>query len=189
MKFKYYIVILISGDKIQNSVNYDKLKEFFKTCSHVNNILIYTYSIDEFRELTKYLTAGPCVYVFGPKKEMVYFELTPDKQKTKDLLLFYVNKLLVESYEKNITKEQYKLLKDLSKDILGLNKLYPDQKLIELELSKIKYFNNIEKNYIFKLYNYQKKVKNDDKVVEQKQEVIDLEKKVEEILSLNGSNL
>ena len=189
MKFKYYIVILISGDKIQNSVNYDKLKELFKTCSHVNNILIYTYSIDEFRELTKYLPAGPGVYVFGPKKEMVYFELTPDKEKTKDMLLFYVNKLLVASYEKNITKEQYKLLKDLSKDILGLNKLYPDQKIIELELSKIKYFNSSEKKYIFKLYNYQKKVMNDEKVVEQKQEVINIEKKIEEILSLNGSNL
>ena len=189
MKFKYYIVILISGDKIQNSVNYDKLKEFFKICSNVNNILVYTYSMDEFRELTKYLAAGPCIYIFGPKKDMVCFELTPDKEKAKNMLLFHVNKFLVESYEKNITKEQYKQIKDLSKDILGLNKLYPDQKLIELELSKIKYFNGIEKKYIFKLYNYQKKVKNDEKVVEQKQEVIDIEKKIEEILSLNGSNL
>ena len=189
IKFKYYIVILISGDKIQNSVKYDKLKEFFKACSNVDNILIYTYSIDEFRELTKYLAAGPGIYAFGPKKEMVYFELTPDKEKTKEMLLFYVNKLLVESHEKKITKEQYKLLKDLSKDILGLNKLYPIQKLIELELSKTKYFNSYEKNYSFKLYNYQKKVKNDEKVVEQKQEVVDLERKIDEILSLNGSNL
>jgi hypothetical protein len=188
MKFKYYIVILISGDKIQNSVNYDKLKELFKTCSHVNNILIYTYSIDEFRELTKYLSAGPGLYVFGTKKEMVYFELTPDKEKTKDMLLFYVNKLLVESYEKNITKEQYKLLKDLSKDILGLNKLYSNQKIIEIELSKIKYFNSNENNYIFKLYNYLKKI-NNEKDVEQKQEVIDLEKRVKDILSLNEGNL
>ena len=88
-----------------------------------------------------------------------------------------------------ITKKQYKLLKDLSKDILGLNRLYPAQKIIELELSKIKYFNSSEKKYIFKLYNYQKKVMNDEKVVEQKQEVINIEKKIEEILSLNGSNL
>jgi hypothetical protein len=188
MKFKYYIVILISGDKIQNSVNYDKLKEFFKICSNVNNILIYTYSIDEFRELTKYLAAGPGIYVFGPKKEMAYFELTHDKEKTKDMLLFYVNKFLTESYEKNITKEQYKLLKDLSKDILGLNKLYSNQKIIEIELSKIKYFNSNEKNYIFKLYNYLKKI-NNEKDVEQKQEVIDLEKRVKDILSLNEGNL
>jgi hypothetical protein len=188
MKFKYYIVILISGDKIQNSVNYDKLKEFFKICSNVNNILIYTYSIDEFRELTKYLAAGPGIYVFGPKKEMAYFELTHDKEKTKDLLLFYVNKFLAESYEKNITKEQYKLLKDLSKDILGLNKLYSNQKIIEIELSKIEYFNSNENNYIFKLYNYLKKI-NNEKDVEQKQEVIDLEKRVKDILSLNEGNL
>ena len=145
--------------------------------------------MDEFRELTKYLAAGPGIYVFGPRKEMVCFELTPDKEKTKDMLLFHVNKLLVESCEKKITREQYKLLKDLSKDILGLNKLYPDQKFIELEFSKIKYFNGSEKNYIFKLYNYQKKVKNDEKVVEQKPEIVVLEKKIEEILSLNGSNM
>lgn len=189
MKFKYYMVILISGDKIQNSVKYDKLKELFKSCTNVDNILIYTYSMDEFRELTKYLAAGPGIYVFGPRKEMVCFELTPDKEKTKDMLLFHVNKLLVESCDKNITREQYKLLKDLSKDILGLNKLYPDQKFIELEFSKIKYFNGSEKNYNFKLYNYQKKVKNDEKVVEQKPEVVALEKKIEEILSLNGSNM
>jgi len=188
IKFKYYLVILISGDKIQNSAKYDKLKELFKICTNVDNIVIYTYSMDEFRELSKYLTQGPGIYAFGPKKEMVYLELTHDKEKTKDMLLFYVNKFLVESYEKNITKEQYKLLKDLSKDIIGLNKLFPNQKIIELELSKIKYFNGNEKNYIFKLYKYQKKVKNDEKVVEQKQEVIDLEKKLEEILSLNGSN-
>ena len=186
IKIKYYIVILIAGDKFKNSIYFDKVMNFLNQCTSVDNVLFYTYLIDEFHELTKYLTMGPYIYIFGLKKELVYFELIAEKHdKTKELLIYYVNKLLLKSYEKIITKQQYKLLKGLSKDILSLNKLYPNKTIIELELSKIKYFDGKETVYSFKFYNFEKKIWDNEKDINKQQEVVDLKKKIQKILILN----
>jgi hypothetical protein len=189
IRIKYYIVILIAGDKFKNSIYFDKVMKFLNQCTGVDNVLFYTYLIDEFHELTKYLTMGPYIYIFGLKKELVYFEMVPEKnEKTKELLIFNVNKLLLKSYEKNITRNQYNLLKALTKDFLQLNKLYPDKTLLELELTKIKYFDGKETEYYFKFYNYEKKVWENEKEKNQQQEVVELKKKLQDILILNESN-
>lgn len=189
IKIKYYITILIAGDKFKNSIYFDKVINFLNQCISVDNVLFYTYLIDEFHELTKYLTMGPYIYIFGLKKELVYFEIIREKnEKTKELLTYYVNKLLLKTYEQNITKQQYKLFKELYKDFLGLNKLYPNKTVMELELTKIKYFDNKEPDYIFKCYNYEKKVWNTEKDKNQQQEVVELKKKIQNILELNEPN-
>ena len=156
---------------------------FLNQCTGVDNVLFYTYLIEEFHELTKYLTMGPYIYIFGLKKELVYFEIIPEKnEKTKELLIYNVNKLLLKSYEKNITKQQYKLLKQLYKDFLGLYKLYPDKAIVELELTKIKYFDGKENDYFFKFYNYEKKIWETDKNKNQQEQLVDLKKKIHNIL-------
>ena len=189
IKIKYYIVILIAGDKFKNSIYYDKVMTFLNLCSNVDHVLFYTYVIDEFHELTRYLTMEQYIYIFGLKKELVYFEINPEKpENTKELLIFYVNKLLLKSFEKNITKEQYKLFKGLYRDFLGLNKLYPNKTLLELELSKIKYFDGKETDYLFKFYNYEKKIWNNEKDKNQQQEVIDLKNKIQNILLINENS-
>ena len=189
IKIRYYIVILIAGDKFKNSIYFDKVMKFLNQCTGVDNVLFYTYLIDEFHELTKYLTMGPYIYIFGLKKELVYFEMVPEKnEKTKELLIFNVNKLLLKSYEKTITKNQYNLLKALTKDFLKLQKLYPDKTLLELELTKIKYFDGKDTEYYFKCYNYEKKVWENEKEKNQQQEVVELKKKLQDILILNESN-
>ena len=163
---------------------------FLNQCSGIDNALFYTYLIDEFHELTKYLTMGPYIYIFGLKKELVYFEMVPEKnEKTKELLIYYVNKLLLKSYEKKITKNQYKSLKSLNKDFLKLNHNFSDKTIIELELTKIKYFDGKETDYFFKFYNYEKKIWDNEKNKNQHEELIELKKKIQNILLINEDNL
>ena len=186
IKINYNIVILIAGDKFKNSIYFDKVMNFLNQCTGLDNVLFYTYLIDEFHELTKFLTMGPYIYIFGTKKELVYFEMISEKnEKTKELLIYYLNKLLLKSYEKDISKKQYKLLQELYKNVIELNKFYPEKTLMEIELTKIKYFNGKNTDYIFKFYNYEKKIWNIDKDTNQKQEVIELKKKIQEILNTN----
>ena len=189
IKIKYYIVILIAGDKFKNSIYFDKVMNFLNQCTGLDNVLFYTYLIEEFHELTKYLTIGPYIYIFGLKKELIEFEMIAEKnEKTKELLMYYVNKLLLKSYEKNITKKQYKLLEEIYKDFLGLNKFYPEKELMEIELTKIKYFDDKNTDYIFKFYNFEKKIWNIDKDKNQRQEVIEIKNKIQNILILNENN-
>ena len=188
-KIKYYIVILIAGDKFKNSIYFDKVMNFLNQCTEVDNVLFYTYLIDEFREITKYITIGPCIYIFGLKKELVYFEMNPEKKEnTKELLIYYVNKLLLKSYEKNITKKQYQLFKKMYTDFLGLNKIYHEKTIVELELTKTKFFDGKETEYYFKFYNHEKKIWDNDKNNSQQEEVIELKKKIQNILILNDNN-
>ena len=190
IKIKYYIVILIAGDKFKNSIYFDKVMNFLNQCTSKDNVLFYTYLIDEFHELTKYLTMGPYIYIFGLKKELVYFEMIPEKnEKTKELLIYNVNKLLLKSYEKNITKIQYKSLKSLYKYFLKLNKYFSSKTIIELELTKIKYFDGKETDYFFKFYNYEKKIWDNEKNKNQHEELIELKKKIQNILLINEDNL
>ena len=190
IKIKYYIVILIAGDKFKNSIYFDKVMNFLNQCTGIDNVLFYTYLIDEFHELTKYLTMGPYLYIFGLKKELVYFEMIPEKnEKTKELLIYYVNKLLLKSFEKNISKNQYKSLKSLYKDFLKLNKLYPDKTIVELELTKIKYFDDKVTEYFFKFYNHEKKIWENEKNNNQPEELIELKKKIQNILNENILNI
>ena len=189
IKIKYYIVILIAGDRFKNSIYFDKVMNFLNQCTGVSNVLFYTYLIDEFHELTKFLTMAPYIYIFGLKKEMICFESIPEKnEETKELLIYYVNKLLLKSFEKNITKNQYQLFKKMYKDFLGLNKIYNDKIIVELELTKIKFFDCKETEYYFKFYNHEKKIWDNDKASPQKEEVIELKKKIQNILILNESN-
>ena len=189
IKIKYYIVILIAGDKFKNSIYFDKVMNFLNQCTGVDNVLFYTYLIDEFHELTRFITIGPYIYIFGLKKELIYFEIVPEKNdETKELLIYFVNKLLLKSFEKSITKIQYKLLKELYKNFLGLNKLYPDKTIVELELTKIRYFDGKETDYYFKFYNHEKKIWDTEKKSSQLAEVIELKKKIQDILILNENN-
>ncbi len=189
IKIKYYIVILIAGDKFKNSIYFDKVMNFLNQCTGVDNVLFYTYLIDEFHELTRFITIGPYIYIFGLKKELIYFEIVPEKNdETKELLIYFVNKLLLKSFEKSITKIQYKLLKELYKNFLGLNKLYPDKTIVELELTKIRYFDGKETDYYFKFYNHEKKIRDTEKKSSQLAEVIELKKKIQDILILNENN-
>ena len=138
IKINYNIVILIAGDKFKNSIYFDKVMYLLNQCTGLDNVLFYTYLIDEFHELTKYFTMGPCVYIFGPKKELVDFEMISEKnEKTKELLIYYVHKLLLKSYEKSISKKKYQLLQGLYKNVIELNRFYPEKSLMEIELTKI----------------------------------------------------
>ena len=129
------------------------------------------------------------IYIFGLKKELIYFEIVPEKNdETKELLIYFVNKLLLKSFEKSITKIQYKLLKELYKNFLGLNKLFPDKTIVELELTKIRYFDGKETDYYFKFYNHEKKIWDTEKKSSQLAEVIELKKKIQDILILNENN-
>ena len=189
IKIKYYIVLLIAGDKFKNSIYYDKVTNFLNQCTNVDNVLFYTYLIEDFHELTKYITLGPYIYIFGLKKELIYFEINKEKkEETKELLKYYVNKLLLKTYEQSITKQQYKLFKGLYKDFLRLNKIYNDKTIVELKLTKIKYFDNKEPDYIFKFYNNEKKIWNTEKDENQHPDLVELKKKIQNILLLKEPN-
>ena len=55
---------------------------------------------------------------------------------------------------------------------------------MEIELSKIKYFDNKPTKYFFKCYNYEKKIGDDNntKNNEQIKEIVDLKNKIQKIL-------
>ena len=151
--------------------------------------MFYTYLIEDFHELTKYITLGPYIYIFGLKKELIYFEINKEKkEETKELLKYYVNKLLLKTYEQSITKQQYKLFKGLYKDFLRLNKIYNDKTIVELKLTKIKYFDNREPDYLFKFYNNEKKIWNTEKDENQHPDLVELKKKIQNILLLKEPN-
>ena len=183
IKIKYYIVLLIAGDKFKNSIYFDKVMNFLNQCTNVDNVLFYTYLIEEFHELTKYLTLGPYIYIFGLQKELINFEINKEKkEETKELLKYYVNKLLLKTYEQSITKQQYKLFKGLHKDFLKLNKINSDKTIVEMKLTKIKYFDSKEPDYIFKFYNCEKKIWNTEKEENQHPDLVELKKKIQNIL-------
>jgi hypothetical protein len=186
---KYYLVVLTAGDQFKNSVFYDKVKAFLDTFTYVDDILFYSYLIDEFYEMSQYFTLLRNIYIFGLKNESYYFELIPDKiEKSKEMLVYYVNKLLLKTYEQSITKQQYKLFKGLYKDFLRLNKIYNDKTIVELKLTKIKYFDNKEPDYIFKFYNNEKKIWNTEKDENQHPDLVELKKKIQNILLLKEPN-
>ena len=183
IKFKYYIVILIACDKFKNSIYFDKVINFLNQCISVDCVLFYTYVINEFHELTKYLTNGPSVYIFSLKKEMTLFEIVPDdKEKNEQLLEENVNKLLAKSYERKITRQQYKAFKNITKDFMKLKKNYKDKVIIEMELSKTKFFDEKENLYLFKFYNYERKVWDINKRNGEKNEINDIKQKIQNIL-------
>ena len=183
---KYYLVILTAGDLFKNSIFYDKIKSFVDTFTNVEDILVFSYLIDEFREITKYTPIiGKNIFIFGLKNEPLIFELIPDEiEKSKELLAYYVNKLLLKFYEKEITKKQYKLLKGTWKDFLDIRERNNSITLFEIELNKIKYFDNKETRYFFKCYNHEKKIFDDNKSknINQIKELIDLKLKINKIL-------
>ena len=185
IKIKYYLGILIAGDQFQNSIFYDKVKSFIETFTNVDDILFFSYVIEEFHEMTKYFTMGRNIYIFGLKNELVNVTLIPDKiEETRESLIYTVNKLLLKNYEKEINKEKYISLKEIWKDFLKIKKIRNDKILLEVELSKIKYFDDKKKTrYFFKCYNYEKKVGDDNtKNNEQIQELFDLKNKIQQIL-------
>ena len=182
VKIKYYLVILTAGDHFKNSIFYDKVKSYLEKFTYVEDVLLFSYLIDEFNELTKYAATRRNIYIFGLNNEKVNMELIPDKiEKSKELLIYHINKLLVKYYEKKINKKQYKLLKQTWKDFLNVNEKNKDKILFEIELSKIKYFDNKETQYNFKCYNHEKKVWDDNKG-EQIKELKELKMKINQIL-------
>ena len=190
IKIKYYIVLLIAGDKFKNSIYFDKVMNFLNQCTNVDNVLFYTYLIEEFHELTKYLTLGAYIYIFGLQKELINFEINKEKkEETKELVKYYVNKLLLKTYEQSITKQQYKLFKGLHKDFLKLNKINSDKTIVEMKLTKIKYFDSKEPDYIFKFYNCEKKIWNTEKEENQNPDLVELKKKIQNILLTKPSKI
>ena len=183
IKIKYYLGILIAGDQFRNSIFYDKVKSFIETFTNVDDILFFSYVIDEFHEMTKYFTIGRNIYIFGLKNELVNVIIIPDKiEDTKKSVIYAVNKLLLKNYEIEINKEKYILLKETWKDFLKIKGVRNDKILMEIELSKIKYFNNKKTQYFFKCYNYEKKIGDDTKKNEQINELIELKHKIQKIL-------
>ena len=183
IKIKYYLGILIAGDQFRNSIFYDKVKSFIETFTNVDDILFFSYVIDEFHEMTKYFTIGRNFYIFGLKNELVNVLIIPDKiEDTRESLIYAVNKLLLKNYETEINKEKYKLLKETWKDFLKIKEVRNDKILMEIELSKIKYFDNKKTQYFFKCYNYEKKIGDDTKQNEQIKELIELKLKIQKIL-------
>ena len=183
IKIKYYLGILIAGDQFRNSIFYDKVKSFIETFTNVDDILFFSYVIDEFHEMTKYFTIGSNIYIFGLKNELVNVIIIPDKiEDTRESLICAVNKLLLKNYEIEINKEKYRLLKETWKDFLKIKEVRNDKILMEIELSKIKYFDNKKTQYFFKCYNYEKKIGDDTKQNEQIKELIELKLKIQKIL-------
>ena len=183
IKIKYYLGILIAGDQFINSIFYDKVKSFIETFTNVDDILFFSYLIDEFHEMTKYFTIGRNIYIFGLKNELVNVIIIPDKiEDTRESLICAVNKLLLKNYEIEINKEKYQLLKETWKDFLKIREVRNDKILMEIELSKIKYFDNKKTQYFFKCYNYEKKIGDDTKKNEQIKELIELKHKIQKIL-------
>jgi len=182
VKIKYYLIILTAGDHFKNSIFYDKVKNYLEKFTYVEDVLSFSYIIDEFHELTKYGATRRNIYIFGLHNEKVNIELIPDKiEKSKELLIYHINKLLLKFYEKRINKKQYKLLKQTWKDFLNIKEHNNDKTLFEIELSKIKYFDNKETQYNFKCYNHEKKIWDDNKGDNIK-ELKDLKMKINQIL-------
>ena len=185
VKIKYYLIILTAGDHFKNSIFYDKVKSHIEKFTLVEDVLFFSYIIDEFCELTKYCAVGRNMNILGLRNELVNFELIPDKiEKMKELLIYYVNKLLLKSYEKEINKRQYELLKETWRDFLDIKEHNKDKTLFEIELSKTKYFDKKETKYIFKCYNHEKKVWDDNKENKSAQikEIGELKLKINKIL-------
>lgn len=192
VKIKYYLTILTAGDKFKNSIFYDKIKSYLDNFTNVEEIIFFSYLIDEFHEVSKYIVDLKNIYIFGLKNEILKIELVPDKvEESKELLKYYVNKLLLKNYEKEINKKQYKLLRGCGKDFLKLKERQKDKLLLEIELSKIKYFNKKETKYFFKCYNHLKKVNDDkkDNNNEQIQELAELKQKIQKILEQPDSDV
>ena len=75
VNIKYYLVIMTAGDQFKNSIFYDKIKNYLDNFTNVEDIFIFSYLIDEFHEITKYVAAGRNIHIFGLKNEMLNFEL------------------------------------------------------------------------------------------------------------------
>ena len=161
---RYYLIILTAGDKFENSIFYDKIKIFLDAFTNVEDVLTFSYLMEEFHEFTQYATMGKNIYIFGLNNESFSFEIISDKiDKAKEMLAYYVNKLLLKYYEKEITKEQYKSLKETWRDFLEIRESNNNKTLFEIELNKIKYFDNKETKYFLKCYNHEKKIFDDNK--------------------------
>ena len=86
-------------------------------------------------------------------------------------------------YEKEINKKQYNLLKETWRDFLNIKEQNNQKTLFEIELNKIKYFDNKETKFIFKCYNHQKKIYDEpEKKDEQIKELAELKIKINKIL-------
>ena len=183
-KIKYYLVVLTAGDKFKNSIFYDKVKNFLERFTNVEDILFFSYLIEEFHELTQYAAMRRNIYIFGLKNEIINFELIPDKfEESKKMMIYYINKLLMKHYEKEINKKQYNLLKETWRDFLNIKEQNNQKTLFEIELNKIKYFDNKETKFIFKCYNHQKKIYDEpEKKDEQIKELAELKIKINKIL-------
>ena len=56
-------------------------------------------------------------------------------------------------------------------------------------MTKIRYFDGKETDYFFKFYNYEKKIWDNEKNKNQHEELIELKKKIQNILLINEDNL
>ena len=99
------------------------------------------------------------------------------------MMIYHINKLLLKNYEKEINNKQYKLLKQTWRDFLNIKAHNNEKPLFEVELNKIKYFNGKAIKFIFKCFNHQKKVFDEqEKKDEQIKELVELKMKINKIL-------
>ena len=153
--FKYCIIILIPCDKLKNSIHYEGILSFINKCKHLNDVMYFTYVSNEFKELTKYLTNNPFIYVFDRNKRSTQFEVFPgDKKKIEENLNNILTYMLNEKRWKfDINKHQYKLCKQINDKILAINKYHDDKEVITLHLNKVKYFDNRDTTYSVEIEN------------------------------------
>lgn len=151
IKFKYCILVLIPCDKFKNSIHYDGIMKFLNSCKQIDEVLVFTYVINDFKQLTKYITNGPFIYIFDQNKQSVSFEVFPgDRKRIEEWFLNSMTKILNPyKWKFNISKNQYKELKELKSSILELYGINSEKEIISLFLTKKKMFDSPQKCFYF----------------------------------------
>ena len=175
IKFRYCILILIPCDKFKNSLYYDRIMNFINSCQSCDDILIFTYVTEEFKELTKIVTNGPFIYIFDQQRKMTCFEVFPgERNKTEEMLNEKIERILKPKWTFDLNKEQYKLIKKINRKVLEMNSKVDDKNIIELEIEKTKFFVNKESKYSLTLikYDYDERLK--EKLESLKNEIVSI---------------
>ena len=155
IKFRYCLCILIPCDKFKNSIYFEGILSFIKSCQIVDEILFFNYVNSAFKDLTKIVSNGPFVYIFDLQKKMNCFEIVPgERKKTEFKLVERVKNILSKNYEFFIDKNMYKNIKNhVLNKILELNEINFNSEIIKFVLVKKRIIDddNNNNNFIYKL--------------------------------------
>lgn len=177
VKINYVILFLIPCDKFKNSIHYEGITKFLNSCKHIDDVLIFTYVLNEFKELTKYITNGPFIYIFDQKRQPISFEIFPgDKKRIEEWFYNSLMKILNPyKWKYTINKEQYKEIKQLVPSILSINQENEDKEIITVYLNKKKMFDDPNKNeYSVEIVKCGEEEKAKEKLIEIKNKLISI---------------